>query len=112
MVTLSIVIQAVIIFTMTLISGLQFWVQGEAGEKLVHATLYANALDLPASPKTAGLHGYTLREFMCSLCYQPFASIICPDCFDSESKLLCSPNLKILLTPLLRALHARRLAFP
>ena len=101
MVNLFIVTQAIIIGVMTImiVSGLQYRVQGEAGKKLVHATLYTNASDLPASHKTVGLHGYTSKEFMCSLCYQPFASLVCPDCFDSDSKLLCPYDFIVLLTP-------------
>ena len=52
----------------------------------VHAFLYIDASDLPASRKAAGLRSHSSKKFMCTVCRQQLPSLTDPDAFDPERK--------------------------
>ncbi|OBZ75252.1 hypothetical protein A0H81_04647 [Grifola frondosa] len=64
--------------------GVNFRIPNEIEPQPAHGYLNINASDLPASRKTSGLRGHTSKWFMCTICHQPYHSLVDPDCYDPE----------------------------
>lgn len=57
-------------------------IDGFSEQQPVHAILFFNTLDLPASRKMAGLAGHTSEKCFCPVCSQTFSSLVTQKCFN------------------------------
>ena len=64
--------------------------QQETEKFPVNGMMYINTSDIPASRKASGLRGIKSEDFMCTLCYQPFSSLVSEDCFNRDRKFFSS----------------------